>query len=198
MVKNERLIISPIPDWGICIPLDLQVKGFCLSYQYDFNESFYGPYGFRTNAASQFLDSIFPVLFFYDAEKNEIVKKRGIGPEGVYFCDDDIQNYTVTLTRFNANIKVNEIKKRKGMPLTKEIEEPFFSNIMSGGGYNMNKISMLVENGVGFFIFKNFSPILGGSVILFDHKYLRSIEVIAGEEYLSLIKMDSLDKLKDW
>ena len=198
MVKNERLIISPIPDWGICIPLELQVKGFCLSYQYDFNESFYGPYGFRTNAASQFLDSIFPVLFFYDAEKNEIVKKRGIGPEGVYFFEDDIQKYTVALTKFNANVKVNEIKKRKGMPLTKRIEEPFFSNIMTGATYNMNKISMLFEEGVGFFIFKKFSPILGDSVILFDYKYLLNIEVIAGKECLSLIKIDSLRELKDW
>ncbi|AIQ99441.1 hypothetical protein LG71_05755 [Pluralibacter gergoviae] len=198
MVEHERLIISPIPDWNFHVPLELKVRGFCLSYQYDFDEKLYGPYGFKTNTALSFLTALFPDLFYYDETKNEIVKKNSIGTQGVYFFNDNAQKYSTTLTKFNTSIKINKIKQKKGLHLDLINEEPFFSRIKSGDSYDMDKIINLVNKNVDFFVFKNFSPILGGAIILFNNNILQSISTIAKEESLLLSRIDSLEELNDW
>jgi len=198
MVEHERLIISPVPDWNFCVPAELKERGFCLSYQYDFDEKLYGPYGFVTNKALSFLSALFPALFYYDDTKNEIIRKTNVGKQGVYFYNDDALKYSNVLNEFNVSVRINEMRKKSGLAPKIINKEPFFSRVMNGREYDADKILSIANEKIDFFVFKNFSPILGGAIIFFNNELLQRISTIANKDNLSLTYVDSLDNLKGW
>lgn len=198
MVEHERLIISPVPDWNFCVPVELKERGFCLSYQYDFDEKSYGPYGFITNNALIFISALFPTLFYYDDTRNEIIKKDGLGKQGVYFYNDDAHKYSDILNELNVGVRINEMRKKNGLAPKILNEEPFFSRVMNGKEYDTDKILNLVNEKVDFFIFKSFSPVLGGAIVFFSNEIIQRILTLANKDNLPLIYVDSLEQLEDW
>ncbi len=88
MVKNERFITFPAPEWNLPY-----VKNnnddfycYCVCYQYDFDDSGYGPYGLTTNSAANLVGDFFKdgLLTYSESHKNKLALHKFSSRKGLY------------------------------------------------------------------------------------------------------------------
>jgi hypothetical protein len=92
---KEQIIEFPILPKEMFDGLLKSHDGFCITYQYDVDFYGCGPYGFRTEKASQLLKGIFPSTVYWDARRMKLVDTEFPMGAGVYFFKD--QKYITEL-----------------------------------------------------------------------------------------------------
>ncbi|MFP1764517.1 hypothetical protein, partial [Lonsdalea quercina] len=65
MVKNERVIKFPLPDWNEPFISNDELEACCFCYQYDFDENGFGPYGFNTENGRKIINKVFDGDLYY-------------------------------------------------------------------------------------------------------------------------------------
>lgn len=64
MVKNERIIKFPVPDWRRLFSKEFDKFTTCFCYQYDIDEKFYGSYGFDSSIAKKIINDFISEVSF--------------------------------------------------------------------------------------------------------------------------------------
>ncbi|RJT45019.1 hypothetical protein [Rahnella woolbedingensis] len=204
MVKHERLIKFPMPDWNRVISSDLDSIAYCLCYQYDIDLNGNGPYGFNTNKASGIINDAFPNLFFYENNgKNNKVKllsTQAIKSNGIYLYGnvDKINLLQQDLNYYYLSEKKNEMRLKRSLAPEPLPSEPLLLNLVRNREYRSDSIKRIIDSECGLFVYHHYMPAAGDCVILFDRHLVFSLKNIALNFDVEYFEVDSIDFLKAW
>lgn len=197
MVKNERLIKFPVPNWNRVTSEKFDDFFICLGYQYDFDDHFYGPYGFDTPASQDIMRSVINSSYYYDEVTNKFILASTLKKKGLYFFDgfknlkDEVENYHLCL-------KKNEIKIKKGLVSDELPAKPLLMQAISNGEFEDSLILKMMSDKIGFFIVNNYSP-EAGQTILIPSEELCGLFFEAAKSYnVQVVEVGSINFLKPW
>lgn len=197
MVTHERLIKIPVPDFNKTTTHKLDLDAFCLCYQFDLGDHGYGPYGFETEKAEEFIKKSFPNLYFFDKERKELIEKERVDMPGVYLFENH-KELKSHLEKYKVLLKKNEILLRKGLSLNESKEKPLLWDVYEGDKISSSVLTGLNSIKCGFFIVNNYLPEGGKSLIFLNDCYLNRINLFVKELNLKFDLFPSIDSLKSW
>lgn len=197
MVKNERLIKFPVPDWNRVTSEKFDVVITCFSYQYDFDENFYGPYGFDTPVSQDIIHSIFKNVYYYDGITNKFSTASTFKKKGLYFFDGfkqlkfEVENYQLAL-------KKNEYKNKKGLESDVWPVKPFLVDSIRNDQFEDSFLLKLMNDNVGFFIVNHYSSEAGQCILVFSSELCCSFSDAAKKYNIEINEIESINVLKSW
>ncbi|MFK3796308.1 hypothetical protein [Pseudomonas sp. NPDC088444] len=110
----EQIIEFPIKQGEIFTEQPLLPQAYGLCYQYDVDQHGYGPYGFNTTSASNFLRTLFPNFLRWEPERKILENTIEPTQEGIYFSK--IQPHTsileVELEHHKKNVKIYLLREK--------------------------------------------------------------------------------------
>ncbi|MFP1984442.1 hypothetical protein ACLEE6_08735 [Lonsdalea quercina] len=202
MVKNERVIKFPLPDWNEPFIFNDELEACCFCYQYDFDENGFGPYGFNTENGRKIINKVFDGDLYYlnklDMEK--VKNKQHLKKKGVYVYSryrPAVDLYCI-FENYKKNLLKNEIKKRKSLPLSPEPIKPAIIKLMEGEHVYSEDINEILNMGYGVFIINHYMPEAGDTFIFFDDDLCLLFESCAIKLNVSCLVVDSINKLNPW
>ncbi|KHN49262.1 hypothetical protein [Pectobacterium fontis] len=202
MVKNERIIKFPLPDWNEPFVLNDDLDAYCICYQYDFDQNGFGPYGFNTDNGKKIINAVFDDNLYYlnksnmeKVTKSQLVKKKGVY---VYSKQKPIGDLYCIFESYKKSCLKNEIKKRKSLPLSPEPIKPVVFKLMEGGQIYSKDIKEILDMGYGVFIINHYMPEAGDAFIFFDNDLYFLFKKCAMSLNVGCLVVDSINKLNSW
>ncbi|MGD8164541.1 hypothetical protein [Pantoea sp. FN0307] len=197
MVKNERLIKFPVPNWNRVTSKKFDDFFICLGYQYDFDGDFYGPYGFDTPASQDIMHSVIKSPYYYDDITNKFILSNTLKKKGVYFFDgfknlkDEVENYQLCL-------KKNEIKIKKGLDSDELPAKPLLMQAINNGEFEDSLILKMMSDEIGFFIVNHYSPEAGQTILIPSEEFCGFFFEAAKIYNVQVVEVESINSLKPW
>lgn len=202
MVKNERVIKFPLPDWNEPFISNGDLEVCCFCYQHDFDQNGFGPYGFNTENGRKIINEVFNDDLYYlnklDVEKvakNQLLKRKGVY---VYSRHAPVVDLYCIFENYKKNLLKNEIKKRKSLPLSPEPIKPAILKLMEGDRFYSEDIKEILSMGYGVFIINHYMPEAGDTFVFFDDALCLLFERYAMKLNVGFLVVDSINKLNPW
>lgn len=92
----------------------------------------------------------------------------------------------------------NKLRTNKGLPEENFPEKPELLNLYDYGGADVSVINSLIKKGYQFLFFRFFTPVAGGSVIVFDGNIWDKAVEYCKKNGIGFQEVDSVDNLKEW
>lgn len=193
MIKNERIIKLPYPDWIELIPKKFKSSFSCLCYQSNVDKNGYGPYGFDTNNSEMLLREVFDRISIWDKDKKSFVHQGEINHcKGIFMYDSGI-DHANEISKEIIQLKISNTKeniKRKKLNL------PFKENTSL---LKFIKENISIEN----FIEKKISFAVTGVssnnyLVTMDDNIFKKIEDVSKKYGIEFITINSENDLKPW
>ena len=204
MVNNmpEQLIKFPISE---CIiqsghfKTDLPSEAYCICYQYNIDSNGYGPYDFLTEKSKGLLSSLFTNLMCFNKEGQNLDACSALSRKGLYFYGNNNEQVNKQLTEYRKMLLKNKLRTNKGLPEENFPEKPELLNLYDDyGGADVSVINSLIKKGYQFLFYRFFTPVAGGSVIVFDGNIWDKAVEYCKKNGIGFQEVDSVDNLKEW
>ncbi|WP_370578010.1 hypothetical protein ABX014_23535 [Snodgrassella alvi] len=176
MINNEKLIISPVPNWNRIISSDLDSMAYCICYQYNIDSNGFGAYGFNTEKAEKIISNTFPNLMFLEKDSKDFVSLKDtkiIQQFGIYLYGNSakLESLKIELKNYYIEKKKNEIKFKKSLiPIFLPIE-PLIMSLVNKDQTQSYTIKKLVNSNIGLIFCHHYMPEAGLTLIMFEKKY---------------------------
>lgn len=196
MVKNERIIKFPVPDWKRLFSKEFDKITTCFCYQYDIDENFYGPYGFDSSIAKEIINDFISEFLFYDVIERKLINVKNVYRNGLYVSSDgnplgnEIESYSMA-------VKKNELRKRKGLNEA-EVKKPILLSMDSECKIPDKVIFHLINNHIPFLIVNGYMPEAGKSIMIFSDEVVKRFFDIVRKYNVDICEVDNIDLMKSW
>lgn len=196
MVKNERIIKFPVPDWKRLFSNEFDKITTCFCYQYDIDEGFYGPYGFDSSIAKKIINDFISDFLFYDVIERNLINVNNVYRNGLYVSSDgnplgnEIESYSMA-------VKKNELRKRRGLNEI-EVKKPMLLSMDSECKIPDKVIFHLINNHIPFFIVNGYMPEAGKSIMIFSDEVVERFLDVVRKYNVDICAVDNIDLMKSW
>lgn len=196
MVKNEKIIKFPVPDWKRLFSKDFDKITTCFCYQYDIDENFYGPYGFDSSIAKKIINDFISEFLFYDVIERKLINVNNVYRNGLYVSSDgnplgnEIESYSMA-------VKKNELRKRRGLNEI-EVKKPILLSMDSECKIPDKVIFHLINNHIPFFIVNGYMPEAGKSIMIFLDEMVKRFLDVVRKYNVDICEVDNIDLMKSW
>ena len=196
MVKNEKIIKFPVPDWKRLFSKDFDKITTCFCYQYDIDENFYGPYGFDSSIAKKIINDFISEFLFYDVIERKLINVNNVHRNGLYVSSDgnplgnEIESYSMA-------VKKNELRKRRGLNEI-EVKKPILLSMDSECKIPDKVIFHLINNHIPFFIVNGYMPEAGKSIMIFLDEMVKRFLDVVRKYNVDICEVDNIDLMKSW
>ncbi|MCT6590894.1 hypothetical protein N3553_13530 [Pantoea dispersa] len=196
MVKNERIIKFPVPDWKRLFSKEFDKITTCFCYQYDIDEGFYGPYGFDSSIAKKIINDFISEFLFYDVIERNLINVNNVYRNGLYVSSDgnplgnEIESYSMA-------VKKNELRKRRGLNEI-EVKKPMLLSMDSECKIPDKVIFHLINNHIPFFIVNGYMPEAGKSIMIFSDEVVERFLDVVRKYNVDICAVDNIDLMKSW
>lgn len=198
----EQIIEFPIEQGDIFTEQPLLPRGYCLCYQYNVDQHGYGPYGFNTATATNFLRTLFPDLLHWEPERQILESLPVPTQEGVYFSKT--QPHTLALKEeledYQKKIKIESLREKykKNDTPTAQIIKPTLINLTEHQKIPAQIISTFITHEHFFLINYFFMSNARNTLIFFNKNIPATAKKIAESMNLRYLTLDSMNELKPW
>ncbi|MDI6635446.1 hypothetical protein [Pantoea dispersa] len=196
MVKNERIIKFPVPDWKRLFSKEFDKITTFFCYQYDIDEGFYGPYGFDSSIAKKIINDFISDFLFYDVIERNLINVNNVYRNGLYVSSDgnplgnEIESYSMA-------VKKNELRKRRGLNEI-EVKKPMLLSMDSECKIPDKVIFHLINNHIPFFIVNGYMPEAGKSIMIFSDEVVERFLDVVRKYNVDICAVDNIDLMKSW
>lgn len=202
MVKKEKLIKFPVPDWNRMINSDLDSIAYCVCYQYNIDSNGFGPYGFNTDNAEKIIKKSFSNLMYLENNNDRFLLKyvENIQQSGIYLYGEkeNLDLVYAELIKYYLEKKKNEIKLKKLLPQTSLPSKPLLLNLIDNDKYKSEVITKMLYSGCKIIICHHYMPEAWQTLILFDQDILSKLKKYTSYYRVQFVEVSSIDKLKAW
>lgn len=204
MVKNERFITFPAPEWNLPYVKNNNDDFFCycVCYQYDFDDLGYGPYGLTTNSAANLVDDFFKdgLLTYSESHKNKLALHKFSSRKGLYLFSrkkkvTDLYN---ECTLYASNLVKSEILKKRGAKIESTPTKPLVLSYLQKVERSVEDITEIMHQGYGVMIVNYYTPQAGETLMFFDKVIFDAFVTEIINRGIGLAHFDSIDELKAW
>lgn len=197
MVKNERVIKFPVPDWKRLFSKEFDKLTTCFCYQYDIDESFYGPYGFHSSIAKNIINDFKCDFVFYNVIERKLINVNNIHRNGLYISSDrnpignEIEIYSMAVQK-------NDLRKRRRLNEIEVEKKPLLLSVDSECKISNEVIVHLINNDIPFFIVNDYMPEAGKSIMIFSEEVVKRFLDVVRKYNVDICAVDNIDLMKSW
>lgn len=194
----EQIIIFPLPHTDYLEISPALETGFSVCYQYGVDAFGFGPYGFNTEKAEEFLARLLGKVIYWNPKSETFIERPIIRRKGLYFSEGNSE-YAF---QKNALLKYKMQQKKKELQGKKfsdaPLDRPTILSCVSDRELKTSYIEHLQKSKELFFMHTFFTPQAGDTLLFFDGNLLKRINRIAEDLEIPILMLKSENLLKDW
>ena len=197
MVKSERVMKFPVPDWKRLFSKEFDKITTCFCYQYDIDESFYGPYGFDSSIAKKIINDFISYFVFYDVVERKLTNVDNVYRNGLYISSDG-NSLGNEIEIYSMAVKKNELRKGRGLNEIEVEKKPILLSVDSECKIPNEVIVHLINDDIPFFIVNDYMPEAGKSIMIFSEEMVKRFLDVVRKYNVDICAVDNIDLMKSW
>lgn len=176
----------------------LAKKPFCICFRYDFSQHEEGDFGFKNEAAHDFLNNLLNKILLIKNGDFEILKKNVPIKNGLYLYNDERKfiHLESELINYSKSKKKQEILQKRGGAFSNRIEIPFLLSSNSDSVLNVEYLNYLITNDYPFFIRTFYTPQAGETLIFFNHDVDKKIKDISTDMKIDYVEFSDISDIR--